>query len=715
MIALEQQKIGRSDAALAGAAEAESYINSLMPGYRTEDITPKVISDYEKQLDQWQEKHGQQLYSVPAMRDLTRIQGKFQADQRVKNIQLDREQNAFYDRFRASPLYDPDTDPNLDPEGRVRQLGAEEYRQYENPVLFANIQDEIDEQLKSIEPRSEQFSRIKELTHEKYGTMPVIEQGRRNVLDESDFNAVREDVVASIMRADTKGGKYIKAKLGEDFTEENVREMVRERERLRYIDQPMTSVSQISGLNRASDDDSIFTGQQFPGAAEEIIDKERLPNLEVDKVNIVDKARLFDISKTMDFSGNREVYNKIKDDPAALLDNDVTRKNFIRNRALDDYYGTEEMFNTYFQGELEKYGLNIVGKSDQYIKNYINNIKDKDQKREASKLNKKRKDVDGWLEQVDEKFNIEGSAFDSDNDLMEAVHIFEVTKNDPDYEWDGFENIDLIEDHEDLGKKQKNQLLKNVRNWMGSELGKVTYPRIIPFSAKSSDPNSVQNITGQMIGIQMNTNGEVVADASPNSIYMGSAVIRPGNKPEDQLTPKEKRKILPEGSVASVTGMVNPETTGLGPGWLSLTIGDQQYYMRGSDEFVESQRLGWNLYSYEVPKNANVGEMFAVRGTDKRTGLPVVIDRWNKDKMGRDENDVWMNTVYNPYTGKVTLKVYNQDPFVSDKRGVRFVGSDENPEGFDFIEVPSSMLGASPDQATFMEAVRQAFVQENSR
>ena len=679
MLALNQQKIGRADAALAGAAQAQS-----------QDLVPEVVSDYEQQLAQWQEKHGQHIYSVPAMRDLTRIQGQFQADQRVKNVQLDREQNEFYDRFRASPQYDPDTDPNLDPEGRVRQIGAEEFRQYENPILIASIDDEIDDVLKSIKPRSEQWQNIKHLKDEKTGiSLPVISQGRRNVLEASDFDAVREDVVSSIMKADTKGARYIKAKLGDDFTEDAVREIVAKRERLRYVDQPYGSISQISGYGKGQESDQSFlTGQQFPLTGEEIFDKSRPPALNEDKVNLLDRGRLWDIDKTLNYGNNRPVYNQIKDDAAALLEPDkyitddvtdksiraraaglnylnpdVLRKSFIRHRALNDYDGTVDMFDEHFYNEFQKYGLDITGKSDEYINKFINKNVERGDKIEFRRLNDRREDVNKWLKQVDEQFKIKGPVFESDNDMMEAAHLYERTKNNPDYTWTGFEERDIIQDHEDFNMSQKAQIEKNMRKWVTSETGKTNYPRVRPFSAKSSDPNSVQNITGQLVGIQTNSDGMVVADGSPNGIFMGSAVIRPGNNPEDQLSTKEKNNIAKKGTVIQVTGMVDPMTTGMGAGWLALTAGDEQLYMRGSDEFVESQRLNWNAYSYEIPKNNNVGEYFGVRGLNRQTGDPILVDRWNKEKMGDYDDDIWMNTLEDPFSDPenptVLLKVYS--------------------------------------------------------
>jgi hypothetical protein len=141
MIALEQQKIGRSDAALQGAAEAESEFSSLVGGYRSQGIVPEVINEYSQQLKSWQEKHGNALYTVPALRELTKIQGRFQADPRVKLAQQDVHDNRLWDQMRMQEGYDERTDPNVDPEtGGLKQFTpADTYRPYDRPYYKGDM------------------------------------------------------------------------------------------------------------------------------------------------------------------------------------------------------------------------------------------------------------------------------------------------------------------------------------------------------------------------------------------------------------------------------------------------------------------------------------------------------------------------------------------------------------------------------------------------
>ncbi|NJN97926.1 MAG: hypothetical protein HC875_29555 [Anaerolineales bacterium] len=141
MIALNQQKIGRSDAALQASSQAESEFASLTGGYRTSDISAEAIKDYTGKLEQWQKAHANDLYSVPALRDLTKIHGQFQSDPRVRMAKQDAQESPMWLEMSMQQGYDRRTDPNLDREtGKHRQLKTgEQWTPYQKPVYMGDM------------------------------------------------------------------------------------------------------------------------------------------------------------------------------------------------------------------------------------------------------------------------------------------------------------------------------------------------------------------------------------------------------------------------------------------------------------------------------------------------------------------------------------------------------------------------------------------------
>ena len=326
MLALNQQKIGRADAALAGAAQAQSQFSSLMPGFHTQDIVPGVVSDYEQQLAQWQEKHGQHIYSVPAMRDLTKIQGQFQADPRVKMVQQDVQQTPMIQQAMAQQDYRPETDPNriLDPdtgEYKFRQFGSEDtFTPWQRPVYMGNLAEEMDERFGTIDADIFQGEpKIDYAEDESGARVPYFRQDTY-----SGLSGERE-----LLEGQTQMGRYYKQLYGDDWNIDKARDLIMQQESKYYKTKQLIDSKFIPTGKSGSGKDDFPTGLTFDASAQPMIPPDNIggePQQPLRKTHeIFSNLR----NRAMKFGKDdlgQQFYDEVKEDPEALLNETVVTK-----------------------------------------------------------------------------------------------------------------------------------------------------------------------------------------------------------------------------------------------------------------------------------------------------------------------------------------------------------------------------------------------------
>ncbi|NJN97925.1 MAG: hypothetical protein HC875_29550 [Anaerolineales bacterium] len=322
--------------------------------------------------------------------------------------------------------------------------------------------------------------------------------------DSPKFQAARESAVQGLMSGESAEGQYYKQLYGDNWNEDLARKIVMEKEGIYARQKQLTDSKFIPvAATKGSDPPTGFEGQRLPLPAEKNIDRDRFPVIEgPDKVRAVDRLRLADIERGMKLGDNRVFYEQAKNDPQALLDPqgrkvvdpvsgkpvgirsmgadlvspNVMSETLIKNRALEDFDGTVKLFDDHFFMEFYKQGIDIRDLDQDELKEAIDETGNAEQKKYLKSLSRDYDRVNKYIEEVNKRFDIDGPAFQSLNEAIEATHIYESTRDNPEYNWSMFEEADFLEDYDKLNKAQKNQLTKTTNKWQAEELGKVTYP-----------------------------------------------------------------------------------------------------------------------------------------------------------------------------------------------------------------------------------------------
>ena len=128
MLALEQQKVQRAENISAGAGEIESLLGPLTtPGIYTQGIADQTQAELSGKVNKFYETHQDDMTSLNAIRDLSKLRGTVLNDPRVKAMELDREQwTPQYNQVRLNKRSNLDIDPNLVDQGKP-ELGVRQW------------------------------------------------------------------------------------------------------------------------------------------------------------------------------------------------------------------------------------------------------------------------------------------------------------------------------------------------------------------------------------------------------------------------------------------------------------------------------------------------------------------------------------------------------------------------------------------------------------
>jgi hypothetical protein len=683
LIALEDQKLARTDAALAGAAKAESQFTSLTPGYRTGELSPQVIRDYESQLANWQEKHKGSLYSVPAMRDLTKLQGSFQADPRVKTIQQDFAQNEYYDRLRANRDYRAETDPNIDPDTRqLRQFGAEsQFTPYDQPVYIGDQAEELRERFASLEPDITSSEAWKTIVNpdDPSQTVDVIERKRvGNLGPESEkVVAAREAYVQELMRGDTEMGRFYQQRYGKEFTEEKARQIVRGLENQYYVKNKLIDSSFIPSGSRTKTDDDIKSAYEFDATTQEQIPADNSGPGEAPIRRSTEIGAGFREWRMGLFGGGNgeNYYQAVKNDPAAMIagrtvDTEtgksiskgstygITDKDIVTRAMYEQPYTTIQNFESFWEESLAD----------------PSNLSEADR----NKIERKKKLYDSYIEKAKERYKIGEPSYTNDIELNKSMSAVAESAAA------GFEDVydgPPIDDLQNLTPEQAVKLRIATEKYDNEIMDRGHIPGFFAFNE-----DVAQSFTSVFAGLPVGPRGKVETEDGGLPEQLAGAVIINPDDPNDFVKVKDKKGFYNKGDALYVSGMYENTSSQYGPGVFSITTGGKNYLVRGPKEFVEPYEFTNAIHSHELEKNNDEGDFFAFRGKDNKGNYDIRY-RWNKETKPADAADVWMNValdrVEDPNDPKYVLRVFQKDPHAADDDSyLRAYDEETNPNGY---------------------------------
>jgi hypothetical protein len=719
MINFEQEKLQRGEKAIALAEETNALTGSLIPGYQTKGMTPLVTDKYKQKVNKWMQDYGETSYSIPALRELSKINAEFRSDPDVKTIQQDREAASLYDRWISDPLYRREADPNINPEtGDVRQLiSGQGFSQYQRPTQYANILDEVNESYRQVEtetssgepstiwvpgPNGVDVAAMKTTTYEQRSPEKLA--------------ANRKQLVQQILNTETPGSRYLKATTSPDKWNEDYINQIISREEEKYKTrsfkdnyeylpgQTKTSgkkKSQIQQIDMTFDLplEPMNPGYFFDDGTNEG-DLSKMSTLKV-----------FKDTKLLNYGDNLEYYAKVKDDPEALLglhsvnvigedgkerkidaktplgigsDSKMMRNALLTTRLVEDAYGTKKMFEEYFA----KKEVEVTGKW------------------EKKALEEEKEDVLKTIDKTLDKLNINENAFD--NDFSESKTINAALAygfNDPDNPFKSETEL-LIKGSKDFTPKENMWLKSNLKKFEKEQSKTVGFGQVIAF-----DPEDQAYVSEKLGGLTMDTQGRFTGEGGLSSALIGGRWVDPEN-PNHEFDKDEKKSIAKKDEAFFVYGMVDPRTSQYGPGMLSVTIGDKQYYIEGPNELVEPQRFSNNAFSYNLPNRAGQGDLFAVRNIGPGQQLQVV-DRWNniEGKMGPNRNDTWMSVRRNPRTEQLELNVFQGNPREMEGESPikKPFDSKNNPQGY--MTAPLGSYSSDIDDLHMRYMAARAFLE----
>lgn len=712
---LEQTKIQRSDKALEYAAETDALTKSLIPGYRTQDISPVVTENYKKRMDKWMQDYGESSYSVPALRELTKINAEFRADPMVKLIQQDREATPLYEGMKKSPNYRPETDPNLiDPAtGQLRQFSAtDQYRPYDQPIEYASYEDEMNEELRMLD---------KETTtgdpYTKYMDGPIGPNGRPTQvplwgtdritqINPNQLSAAEEQLVNKYMGKNTPASRYLAAKMGDDYNEENVRKLVKEQSTKFANKSVLKEFSAFpagylpqgkKGVPTPPKQEPKFSGPtpytSASGVAPSTGVSLAAPRSDGSGPGKVEKGLDNHLIKSMykatggpSAEGkNGEIYMKYRDDMNVLV-NDMNNIDGIgllkvgedRGSGLmvtGPFSGPGSMAQTILQRRLFEDPVGTMSLFNAYSEQKLNQFQSQGPTTEGLDVLKNIKKTKDYLNKELEKQGITEDAFESDLAFDQAKHAVVQSgllamPGSP------------FKSREDLYAADMSTMTPWQNRWLRSTMKKVErdQSKTVGFGKWESLPDDdLKKLNSLYFGMTQKSDGTFSTNKGYTAQFMGARIIDPED-PNDELTQKEKQKIFTEKNPGFIDGRLTDQSSQFGPGTLIINAGGKTYYMTGPDELVEPNRFENAVYSKDFSNRHGQGDAFAIQGVDPESFNMGIVDRWTKGKKPKYEADTWMAYRDNVNTGNTEQIVYKGDPESNKKYNEP--ESKENPNGY---------------------------------
>lgn len=691
IIGLEQEKLQRGEKALAYAAETDALTGSLTPGYRTQNIAPEVTSAYKQKMDKWMENYGESSYSIPALRELTKINAEFRSDPNVKLIQQDREASGIYEQMRKSPNYRPETDPNIDPEtGQVRQFGAgQSYNPYDTPIEFGDLANSIRQRIGTLKSESSSAKPSIETIKGKDGSYDVMRQRNISRINPETLKQTQESLIQGILKGDDSvpGSRYQKAIAGDQWNEDYVRNMV-EQESEPFAQESFNDSFSFapgqSGPKTAPKPGDILRGLTLPTPATLIqpgwspADIGEAPG----EISKVDAIQMKLDQNTVEKEMAPEYYQAIKTRPDDILhppasinvlgkEMDRTSKFLKPGDAAMDFYGgghaTKLFSNALIKTDAYENPATVREKWDNYFAEKEQTIKPGS--KDYGTLQEDKKRVNNLIDEAFKTMKIDQSPFKNEFDWDRALYAAKAsgvigTKGFP------FANeTELMStEPEDLTGKQKIALRANAKAYENERSKDLKWGEqfIIPTDI-ALELTKAYNPTVGSDGLISGTvkKSEIGATWS----LLGSRMMEYDKHGIIQeVTPERRQEILKPGKQFTINTKLNDRTSDIGSGMLPITIGKENYFIEGPKEWVEAGKLDNNAYSYELPNRNGVGDVFTVKNAQGMfTGAPIKVSgRWDYEHDQSTPYDVSMMVRDNVKTGRVELVVFDKNPMKGD-------------------------------------------------
>ena len=691
--AFEDLKMKRADMA---AAKEEQTGNTLaaatQPGYRTQNIAPEVNKKYKGMLEAFQKKHGNTTYSIPALRELTRIQGEFKADPNVSLIREDREANKFYDHMRTQSNYDPRTDPNVDPEtGNPRQFQpGQQFDQYQNPIWRSDYDSVINREYAQLKPSKTPLSAATRTIFDPASGQYIsqVRQGHDEMVDDEDLKTVRENTAKRLLEGEDQESQYFRATFQGDLTKENIEKTLQEGYEAKFkVPKRTESWSFIPGTSRSSNpntDKEPVVPKTYQAPQEAVarrsngVDEKGSGELTFwDRINtayevgVEEKYDNPDYFKAISKDGvlNPESLAQMADidigginvpafEYGAGINPRVQQQQFFFQSLRNDYNNTIAVFD----GAFEKYPEGPDGKqkwnADHKIIDDKGELK-KDPDSSWFRFNDLRHEYKNFVKEYEtkisgDKIDEEYFANDVSNQFLKNV-VFDTggintSRNVPERfkTWESFSGIAT----NDYTNEEKLWLTKQAKAFNNSTKA----------NGGQADVEDINDKERQMLyaiyGGNTNADGIFLAETAnvPSAMrgqrvvlmYDGSKKARK-QEPPTQLKPEEFKKFMKKGEGIIIDGKVTDETNTWGSGMYRMTIGGSSFLVEGDKAMVEKGRFNHNAWSTEFLHNSGVGNDFIINGfnlgQDGEMNFDIT-DQWNIDEADANISGMSSQIIY---------------------------------------------------------------------
>lgn len=697
IIGFEEQKLQRGEKALQYAAETDALTGSLTPGYRTQEIAPQVTEKYKQRMNKWMQDYGDTSYSIPALRELTKINSEFRSDPVVKLIQQDREASGIYEQMRKGPNYRPETDPNIDPTtGEVRQFGFDsQYNPYETPIEYGDLAQGIRERFSTLKSESSSADptmvTLKGQNGELYDAMR-----ERNIskINPETLSKTKEALIQAILKGDDSvpGSRYQRAIAGENWNENYVRQMVEEESKPfaqeSYQDNYSWAPGQTGGRTSGPKPPEVLGGLTINTPAT-LLQPDwspasigDTPSGEISKIDAV-KIRLD--QNTVEKELAPDYYKAIKGNMDAMLNppNSVMLEGKQVDRTGKFLSPMLEALDFYGGNNAKKTISNSMIKVDVYenpatAKEKWNNYFAEKEKtirpgsKDYAQLQNDKERVNNLINEAYKTMKIDESPFKNEFDYDKVIYAAKAsgvlgTEGFP------FKNeTELLSTPPDkLTGTQKIALRANAKAYENER------SKDLKWGEQTIIPNDLaielaQVYAGAVVGSDGRISGTLKkSNAGTTWNFEGSRMMKYDKHGIIQeVTPEEKKEILKADTQFTINSKLTDRTSDIGSGMLAVTIGQDHYFVEGPKEWVEAGKLDNNAYSYELPNRNGVGDVFTVKNAQGMfTGQPIKVSgRWDYEHDQKTPYDVSMLVRDNPTNGRIELVVFDDHPMKGDKK-----------------------------------------------
>ena len=706
MIALENLKLNRTDQAMQSADDINTSLAQIIPGARTGPTAEAVKSEYTQAVDQWMQKYKDDSYSAPSLRDLTKINSRWKQDPRVTKIIRDREETPMYLQQRAQ-MDNRDIDPNIDPEtGEIIPLSDDQEFQSFQPILRAEpFENQLLSDLRSVDVEDQSGNVVKTITDPETGQkIKGIVNVRTNKRGDEQLDPALETIADRIEDGTYASAPWVKAMLGPDATRDDIVGFLGGYKKQAYVDDYQEGGFSVLESKDADDDDgSVYDigGSRVDLTAEFVSPTNNFTDLNAKDVG-PERGTKRDVRKVnrweekvqpayMELMSNKQGFIP----PEVLTKSDKSIETTVEGKAKRITPFEDNFFTDVLTQAEEKKGLiykslnnNYAGTKESY-KEYYNRYDNKDEFKEAGEegswlnYNSIKNELEDYFKQYDT-----AKGYDTPNEnifknglntvaAQNAVLMSGALTEDPSAPF-GTEAEDPVAvfaatDPKDYTGEQKLWVSKISDNFSSSDRALTVRPKGILMNEDQQEL-----IENTYIGKTTDANSSIPSGTIKRELLGAHIVpIRYGGK-SDRKQPKVGKQLSKDDKEdmwtdakgkkeVRIGSWIDEKTSTWGPGKFSMTIGQDLYAVEAPEDFVEPQRLSYNIGSASWKHSLGNGAVFAIQGYDQTSGSGApytkVVDQWNQDQEDVDQTSaVWMQVQHDHTKNQVNLLLYNKDP-----------------------------------------------------